>query len=256
MVELGKELISRPNKKIYVSKDGKSLIKVFSHSLVSKANVLAEALNQARVEETKAVVIPNMQEVFKHGEDWCIAYDFVKGVTLEEKMESDKANEKKYIEKMLDLQVATQKVTVDSLPSLTGKLQERISLSKEFLSATSRYELHVRLDSMPKHTKLCHCDFNPTNIILGEDGKEYITDWAHAAKGNASADVAYTYMWFMERGREDLAKYYLDLFCKKTDTAIQYVQRWMPIVAAAMAYKATAEERKFLLSQTEVVEYE
>ncbi|MCQ4950996.1 30S ribosomal protein S2, partial [Bittarella massiliensis (ex Durand et al. 2017)] len=32
-------------------------------------------------------------------------------------------------------------------------------------SATTRYELHTRLDSMPKHVKVCHGDFIPSNVI-------------------------------------------------------------------------------------------
>lgn len=256
MIELGKELISRSNKKIFLSKDEKYLVKVFNNKLVGKADVLAEALNQARVEQTNLVCIPSLKEVFTINYDWCIAYEFIKGKTMQELIDSNKANEKKYIDKMIDLQISVQKITVENLPGLTNKLQQRISLSKSFIDATTRYELHMRLDAMPKHTKLCHCDFNPTNIIYGDDGKVYITDWAHAGKGNASADVAYTYMFFMLKNRPDLAKYYLDGFCTKTDTAIQYVQRYMPIIAAAMAYKSSGEEKKFLLSQTEVVEYE
>jgi len=256
MIELGKELMVRPNKKIYVSKDGKYLIKVFSSSKVSKADVLSEALNQARVEDANVLSTPSLKEVFKVGDDWCIAYGFIKGKTLWDMMEADKGNEIKYLEQMLDLQIATQKNNVPNLPSLTNKLQQRISMSREYIEATTRYELHVRLDSIPKHTKLCHCDFNPTNIIYGDDGKVYIIDWAHAARGNASADIAYTYMWFMEKGRKDLAKAYLEMFCKKTDTAIQYVQKLMPIVAAAIVYRASPEERAFLLTQTQVADYE
>ena len=57
-----------------------------------------------------------------------------------------------------------------------------------------RYELMTRLDGMPKHTKLCHGDFDPSNIIVGNDGKWYVVDWVHASQGNASADVARTYL--------------------------------------------------------------
>mgnify|MGYP000090292825 FL=1 len=46
----------------------------------------------------------------------------------------------------------------------------------EQLDDSTRYELMTRLDGMPKHTKLCHGDFNPTNIIVGDDGKWYVID--------------------------------------------------------------------------------
>ncbi len=109
---------------------------------------------------------------------------------------------------------------------------------------------------MPKHDKVCHGDFNMSNIIVTKDGKLYILDWAHATQGNASADVARTYLLFCLEGDREKADKYLDLFCKKSDTAKQYVQKWLPIVAASQSVKGKPEERDFLLSWVNVVEYE
>ena len=109
---------------------------------------------------------------------------------------------------------------------------------------------------MPKHTKLCHGDYNLSNVILGNDGKLYILDWAHATQGNASADVARTYLLFCLEGKKELADKYLDLFCKKSDTAKQYVQKWLPIVASSQLVKGKEEEREFLLGWVDVMDYE
>jgi len=57
-------------------------------------------------------------------------------------------------------------------------------------------------------------------------------------------------------GKSEMANLYLDLFCKKSDTARQYVQKWMPIVAASQSVKGNAEERDFLLSWANVMDYE
>ena len=43
--------------------------------------------------------------------------------------------------------------------------------------------LHTRLESMPKHNKVCHGDFNPSNVIITDDGTPYIIDWSHATQG-------------------------------------------------------------------------
>ena len=56
--------------------------------------------------------------------------------------------------------------------------------------------------------------------------------------------------------KEDIAKKYMDLFCKKSDTAKQYVQKWMPIVAASQSVKGNAKEREFLVSWASVVDYQ
>ncbi|MGI6264936.1 MAG: phosphotransferase family protein, partial [Acutalibacteraceae bacterium] len=108
----------------------------------------------------------------------------------------------------------------------------------------------------PKHNKLCHGDFSPSNVIIRSDGTAFIIDWAHATQGNASADAARTYLLFCLKGETETAEKYLDLFCKKSDTAKQYVQKWMPIVAASQSVKGNEKEREFLLRWADVVEYE
>jgi RIO-like serine/threonine protein kinase len=109
---------------------------------------------------------------------------------------------------------------------------------------------------MPKRDKVCHGDFNPSNIIIAKDGVPYILDWAHATQGNASADAARTYLLFCLAGDLKVAEKYLNLFCKKSDTAKQYVQKWLPIVAASQSVKGKKEEREFLLHFANVVEYQ
>ena len=92
--------------------------------------------------------------------------------------------------------------------------------------------------------------------IIAEDGTPYILAWSHATQGNASADAARTYLLFWLNGAIEGAKKYLDLFCKKSNTAKQYVQKWMPIVAASQSVKGNEHEREFLLSWVDVVDYE
>ena len=42
----------------------------------------------------------------------------------------------------------------------------------------------------------------------------------------------------------------------KSDTARQYVQKWMPIVAASQSVKGNERERELLLHWVNVVDYE
>ena len=114
------------------------------------------------------------------------------------------------------------------------------------LDATTRYDLHTRLESMPKHNKVCHGDFNPSNVIITEDGTPYVIDWSHATKGNASADIARSYLLFWMNGDISGAELYLDIFCKKSNTEKQYVKTWMPIVAASQTVNCSDKEFEFL----------
>lgn len=243
-------IAKRPNKTIF--RDGNRCIKLFDAEF-SKADILNEALNQARVEET-GLNIPKIQEVTVVEGKWAIVTEFIEGKTLAQLMEENPDKLDMYLEQFVDLQLKVHAEVCPMLNSLKDKMNRKISASS--LDATTRYELHTRLESMPKHKKVCHGDFNPSNIILTEDGTAYILDWSHATQGNASADVARTYLLFMLNGKEELAKKYLKLFCKKSNTAMQYVQKWMPIVAASQSVKGNAHEREFLLSWIDVVDYE
>lgn len=243
-------IAKRTNKTLY--RDGDKCIKVFSPDY-SKADVLNEALNQARIEET-GLNIPKISEITMVDGKWAIVTEFIEGKTLAQLMEENPDKREEYLELLVDLQIEVQSKTCPLLNKLKDKMNRKIS--ETTLDATTRYELHTRLEGMPKHKKVCHGDFNPSNIIIATDGTPYIIDWAHATQGNASADAARTYLLFSLSGDEALAKEYLNLFCKKSNTAKQYVQKWMPIVAASQSVKGNEKEREFLLSWVDVVDYE
>ncbi len=249
-MNLDRVIAVRNSKTIY--RDGDKCIKVFDEDF-SKADVLNEALNQARVEDT-GLNIPKIISVTTIDGKWAIVSEFIKGKTLAQLMEENPEKKDEYLELFVDLQIKVQSKTNPLLNKLKDKMNRKISAAD--LDATTRYDLHTRLESMPKHNKLCHGDFNPSNIIISEDGTPYVIDWSHATQGNASADVARTYLLFWLDGDIDGAKKYLDLFCKKSDTAKQYVQKWMPIVAASQSVKGNEKEREFLLSWVNVVDYE
>ena len=249
-MKLDRVIAVRNNKTIY--RDGDKCIKVFNAEY-SKADVLNEALNQARIEET-SLNIPKILEVTMVDGKWAIISEFIKGKTLAQLMQENPEKKNEYLEQLVDLQITVHSQTCPLLNKLKDKMNRKICQTE--LDATTRYDLHTRLEGMPKHNKVCHGDFNPSNIIIAEDGTPYILDWSHATQGNASADVARTYLLFWLNGDISGAEYYLDTFCKKSDTAKQYVQKWMPIVAASQSVKGNQHEREFLSSWVGVVDYQ
>ena len=245
-----KVIAERKNKIVY--RDGDKCIKVFNAEY-SKADVLNEALNQARIEET-GLNIPKILEVKMLDGKGAIVSEFIEGKTLACLMQENPEKKAEYIELLVDIQMRVHQETCPLLNKLKDKMNRKISGTS--FDATTRYELHTRLESMPKHNKVCHGDFNPSNVIIAKDGTPYIIDWSHVTQGNASADVARTYLLFCLSGDTQGADTYLDVFCKKSDTAKQYVQKWMPIVAASQSVKGNEEEREFLTSWVDVVDYE
>ena len=192
-------LATRPNKVIY--RCGDYTIKVFAEDF-SKADILNEALNTARVEET-GLNIAKVQQVTMIDGKWAIVFDYIEGTTLAELMEQNPDKLDEYLDLFVNLQLEIQSKRARLLNKLKDKMERKIS--ETGLDATTRYELDTRLAGMSK---------------------------------------------------KELAEKYMKLYCKKSDTARQYVQQWLPIVAASQSVKGKPEEREFLLSWVNVVEYQ
>lgn len=250
-MDLSNVIAFRSNKTIY--HDGDTVIKVFGEGF-KKADVLNEALNHARVEET-ALHVPKLYGVgMTEDGKWYIMTEFIPGQTLAELMAQNPKKHAQYLEQFVDLQLLMHRQICPLLPRLRDKMDRKI-IQTELPTAT-KYDLHTRLESMPRHNKLCHGDFNPTNIIIRDDGTPFILDWSHATQGNASADAARTYLLFSLAGDEKTAESYLKLFCEKSGTPRAYVQKWIPIVAASQSVKGKPEERELLFRWVDVVDYE
>ena len=84
-MKLDRVIAVRNSKTIY--RDGDRCVKVFSEDY-SKADVLNEALNQARIEET-GLNIPKILEVTMVEGKWAIVSQYIQGKTLAQLMEED-----------------------------------------------------------------------------------------------------------------------------------------------------------------------
>lgn len=245
------QIAERPNKTVY--RDGDLCYKVFAADY-NKADILNEALNQARVEAT-GLFVPKVHEVKKLDDGrLAIVMDYVDGKSLATLIEENPKKRGAYLERLIDIQLSMHKLTAPDLNKQRDKFTRKIAMSG--LDATTRYELQLRLDAMPKHNKLCHGDFNPSNVIITADDKACVIDWSHATIGNASADTARTYLLFMLAGDTKTAEEYVNMFCKKSDTAKQYIDRWLPIVAASQMVKGKPEQREMLAKWADVCQYE
>ncbi len=240
---------SSPTVDVY-EQDGLA-IKLFK-SDARKTQALYEALTHSRVEAT-GLPVPIIREVSVIDDRWAIHMDLIEGKTLAQLMEENPQNKGKYLEQMVDLQMLVHSKSTPKLSKLKDKLARQINALD--LDEIKKYELLTSLEAKPKHTKLCHGDFTPDNIIISDKGT-FIVDWAAARQGNASADVGRTYLKFYLKSPE-LADKYLDLFCKKSLTSKRYVLEWLPIVAAAQLENSSSdEETELLMKWIDVVHYE
>lgn len=243
-------IAKREHKTLY--RDGDKRIKIFDEGF-PKADVFNEALNQARVEETE-LNVPKILEVTKLNGCWVIISEYIEGKTLTDLINEEPERTKEYIDLMIDLQIQTHAQKCPLLTKLRDKMFRKIALTN--FDLTTKYELQTHLEGMPRHNKVCHGDFRPSNIIITPEGIPYIIDWSHVTQGNASADVARTYLLYLLADQKENGEYYINRFCEKTDTPRKYVEKWIRIVAASQSVKGNQKERAFLNRIVDVVEYE
>lgn len=245
-------IAQRETKTIY-KEDGK-IIKLFVENY-SKADILNEALNQSRVEENTDLNIPKLEEVVKINNRWALVNENIEGETLNNLMQIHPEKEDEYLNLFVKIQLEVLSKKVPLLNRIKDKFKRKLTDAKN-INESTRYELLQRLEGMKNHTKLCHGDFNPSNIIIKENGEHYILDWSHATQGNASADAARTFLLFSMQGKGKLAEKYLDLFSNESGIERRNIQRWIPIVAATQMTKGKENEQEFLSKWIDIVDFQ
>lgn len=249
---LDNPIAERKTKTVY--KDSDKTIKLFVENY-SKADILNEALNQARVEEGTTLNVPKLLEVTRIDGRWGLVSEHIEGTPLNKLMEERPEKEEEYLNLFVDTQIKILSNSVPLLNRIKDKFRRKLSNAVN-IDENTRYELMQRLEGMKNHTKLCHGDFNPSNVIIKENGEVYVIDWSHVTQGNASADAARTFLLFSIEGKSELAEKYINLFSEKSGITKANIQRWIPIVAATQMTKGKEEEQEFLSNWINVVDYE
>jgi len=252
------ELARRNNKVVY--QDGNRVVKVFNNTKHA-SGVFNEALNTARIMGTDIKVSQVLEVSRVEGGEWdgswAIANQFVPGTTLRQLAhevahdESDtrpKAEKfKPYTEQLIDLQLEVQSTLAPLLNRQKDKLIRQI-LTVKAIDPTTRYDLETRVESLHNVGKVCHGDFVPSNVIVGDDGDLYLCDWAHVTSGDPVVDAAQTYLLLKLR-HPDWAESYLDLYSQKADVPKQKIFYWVPVVAAAELSRGRKRDEEFLMKQ-------
>ena len=245
-------IAERKTKTIY--KDNDTVVKLFVKDY-SKADILNEALIHARVEENTNLNIPKLLEVKKYASRWAITTEYIEGETLENLMKKHPEKQDEYLEMFVKLQLEMLSNNVPLLNRVKDKYRRKLT-DTSVIDDNTKYELLQRLEGMKNHVKLCHGDFNLSNVILSPNGKCYILDWSHATQGNASCDAAKTFLIFSLQNKEELANKYLDMFAKESKIEKSNIQNWIPIVAATQLTYGKSEEEELLRKWIDIVDFQ
>lgn len=244
-------IANRSTKTVY--KDNGRTIKLFIENY-SKSDILNEAVNQARVEETN-LNVPKLIEVTKIDNRWALISEHIEGTPLDKLMQANPEKEDEYLELFVKTQEEILKQRAPLLGRIHDKMRRKLNEATN-IDDNTKYELLQRLEGIKTKNSVCHGDFNPSNIIVKENGEIYIIDWAHVTQGNPSFDAARTYLLFSMERKDELAKKYLDLFAEKLEIDKKEIQRCVPIVAASQMSKGREEEQEFLAKWIEVIDFQ
>lgn len=248
-----KNLISDGEKVQVYKSDGKC-IKVFKDETEPKSVVMYEALAHARVEETGFARIPALKSVEQINGKWCIVYEHVEGRNLDELIRENPKMKLDFLERMADIHLEVNSLPCVKMSSQLDYLKRSIQ-SLDVIDDVKKHELLTLLSKLPTKKRLCHGDFTPENIIVGENGGMYIVDWLRAKQGTPEADVAKTYLWFCMNHRTESAEQYLRIYSKKAGIEANAVYDWLPIVAASQLKFRQSKERELLLTWIDLVDY-
>ncbi|MEE0026005.1 MAG: aminoglycoside phosphotransferase, partial [Atopobiaceae bacterium] len=148
-------IVTRHNKVVYDC--GDTVAKVFNATKPS-SDIVNEALNLTRAEQA-GIDVPELVEVGKDGNNWVILTKKVEGKTLRQLMSEDPEKVDELMGQLIDLELDVHSHKAPLMNRQKDKYARMIADASEIITEAQRYELLMRLDGMPNHTKLCHGDF-------------------------------------------------------------------------------------------------
>ena len=116
---MARELVFTSEKKT-VYRDGSTAIKEFCDGF-PKAEVLNEALCNARVEDIEALNVPKILGVSVVDGKWSILKEYVEGKTLQQLMDENPDKLEEYMEGMVDLHLLIHKQACPQIRGAAGR---------------------------------------------------------------------------------------------------------------------------------------
>lgn len=243
-MELDRIIAVRTDKAVY--HDGDCAVKVFGSDF-SKAKIFREAFYQTQL-EAASFNVPPVEKIGQIDGKWAIFSRYIRGKTLEQEMLETPENMEKHIEKLVKLQLKIQETILPDtdFPNMKKELLQRLTCAK--LPEETILHFNAVLEELPGEHRLCHGDFNPSNVIYTAKGEAYILDWARVCLGNPAADAAETYFTLLLEYSKEIADAYFNRYCAKSGIRALEIAQWYPIIAACSTAKADQEQMSLLLT--------
>ncbi|MBB6671326.1 GNAT family N-acetyltransferase [Cohnella nanjingensis] len=153
-----------------------------------------------------------------------------------------------------------------NVPGESGLLNQADYLARQIrhtdrLSEREKADILGNLSQLPAASALCHGDFHPDNIMLGE--RAWTIDWMNGMTGHPAGDVARTLLLLtygtlpedtpvpirdaLNRTRTRIREVYLAEYLAGSDLTMAEIESWFLAVTAARLAEGVPDEEKTTL---------
>jgi uncharacterized protein (TIGR02172 family) len=240
---------------IYAWKEG-WVLKLFNLG-ISRATVEVEA-SAARLVYASGLPVPAVgEEVEMHGR-FGLEYERVQGVSMLQTILQKPWRFVAYARKLAELQAEIHKIKLPELPSQKDRLEIKIRRTA-ILPENVRQAALQALQKVPDQDWLCHGDFHPGNVLIGERGP-VIIDWLDGSHGSPVMDVARSSLlfgggplpegtpWVVRVLQGRYYQLYLARYRQLHPFDRKEMAEWVPVAAAARLFENIRYDEKRLLS--------
>jgi aminoglycoside phosphotransferase (APT) family kinase protein len=241
-VELGNPIAIGNTAKIYLYEN--KIYKLFNDYLPDTES--SYEANKQKYAYSCGLAVPKVIDVTKIGGKQAVVMEYTRGKTLGDLLKNDMKHAEHYMGIFVDLQQKIHQVIANELEPMSKKLNRQIR-SAHNLDERLKNALLQKLDSISFANRLCHGDYHPFNVIIGND-KMTIIDWVDSSSGDMRADVYRTYLLCSQFSTE-LADMYLHLYCERSGLSECDIFQWAPIIAGArLAERVSSEKTERLMA--------
>ena len=190
-----------------------------------------------------------------------IVYEQAFGEELSTLLQEDPTRAERFGDAMGGIHAEMHALSTENLPPQKARYESEIKASASILKEKSEKVL-TKLSSLETKNILCHGDFHLGNIMLFDE-KYSVIDWMNSCAGNPEADVCRTLLmletpYSVQTVPEELKQIvseiltkvkesYLKSYLSKSESTVEKIEEWRPIVAAARLKENIPGEQDWLL---------
>lgn len=234
------------------------VLKLFRKGIPSQ--IINEEFRISSIVYHSGMPIPEPDKIMEVNDRTGIVYQRVTGDTMLKIISKKLWFINKESIRMARLHTEIHRQNVSDLPDQKSILKFQIEQAP-ILTTEEKERVINDLVNLQEDTKLCHGDFHPDNIIVGNT--EWIIDWMTGVQGNPAGDVARTVLllkygtmpdetpkvlvWLIGRVRKQILNTYISHYIKSSNMKYEEIDNWLVPIAAARLNEWIPEREKQVL---------